>query len=154
MKTDPKLVLGKMQCYCAYRERCISDIREKVKQYNLVESEKESIIESLIAENYIDEKRYAESFVRSKFSYNNWGRIKIRYMLTQKGISTSTIENALKTIDEDAYNQLIEKLMQQKVSDLTKRKKTDVPLKVVNYLLGKGFEKSLIYQSIKKSPLL
>ena len=35
------------------------------------------IIEMLKKENFINEERYAIGFVKDKFNYNKWGKIKI-----------------------------------------------------------------------------
>ena len=153
MKDDPKTVLSKMQRFCAYKERCISEVRNKMKLLRLSDREKENIVESLQAENFIDEERYSKSFARSKFLYNNWGKIKIKYVLAQKGLPRSSIENALKTIDEDEYIECIEKLIRKKTSELKKKEKTDVPFRVMNYMTVKGFERHIVYQIQKTKAL-
>ena len=88
MKTDSKEkdLFLKLCRYCAYRERAISEVREKMTALDINECLQKRLIEQLIAENFINEKRYAESFARGKFRNNRWGRLKISKALLAKQI--------------------------------------------------------------------
>ena len=70
--------LYKSAAYCSQSEHCISDLRNKLTQWGVMESDWDKIIRYLVDENYINESRYAIAFTKDKFRYNKWGKIKIR----------------------------------------------------------------------------
>ncbi len=49
----------------------------KLSLWGIENDDAEKIIEILIKENFINEARFAAAFVRDKFKYNKWGKIKI-----------------------------------------------------------------------------
>ena len=67
----------KMEFYCAYQERCHSDVINKLNKLGVFGDEEDEYICYLIDENYLSETRYSEAYVRGKFNNNNWGRVKI-----------------------------------------------------------------------------
>ena len=62
---------------CAGREMCLSDIRRKLILWGVKSDDTDNILNLLIQGKFIDEKRYAAAFVKDKFRYNKWGKIKI-----------------------------------------------------------------------------
>ena len=45
---SPDQVLDKMAKYCAYQERCVKDVTEKLKTFELTQKEKDEILDYLI----------------------------------------------------------------------------------------------------------
>ena len=86
MKTGSKEkdLFLKLCRYCAYRERCISELRDKMKTLELSDDIQGKLIELLKKENFVHEKRFAESYVRGKFRNNAWGMQKIKQGLKSK----------------------------------------------------------------------
>ena len=73
-------VLYKLAAKCSVSEQCLSDVEAKLKRYDLSEEERTRILQHLVEEKYIDDKRYAEAFVRDKYRFNknkkwHWGRL-------------------------------------------------------------------------------
>ena len=77
----------KMAKYCAYQERCQSEIRHRLKGSGLSNEEIENVICDLIEQNFTNEERFAKAFVRGKFNQKGWGKNKIKQHLIQKEIS-------------------------------------------------------------------
>ena len=96
-------VLSRLTARCSTTELCLSDIRKKLDATDLTDEEKEGILHRLLDEGYVDEARYARAFVRDKFRFSGWGRIKIAQGLRAKQIATTDIAEALEEIDEDDY---------------------------------------------------
>lgn len=145
----PEQALQKARHYCAWQERCHSEVKEKLYSYGLKKHHVDILITQLIEENYLNEERYAIQFAGGHFRMKQWGRIKIKYELKQKGISDYLINKALRTIDLDEYEQTLDKLAAAKWKTLKgtamlKKSKTTA------YLLQKGFENSLIQPCLKK----
>ena len=76
----------KAALYCSIAERCEQAIIEKMAKWGTPEDEQQAIINKLIEDDFLNERRYATAFARDKFRFNQWGRIKISYALKLKGI--------------------------------------------------------------------
>ena len=79
-----KQALGKMAKFCAYQERCQSEIKYKLFGTGLSNDEIDNIICDLIEHKFLDEERFAKAFVRGKFNQKGWGRIKIQQHLNYR----------------------------------------------------------------------
>ena len=93
----------KMKKYCAYQERCQSEIRIKLFGSGLKDDEIENILCNLIEQNFINEQRFAKTFVRSKFRQKRWGKVKIKIHLKQKNISDYCIKIGMEEINTNEY---------------------------------------------------
>ena len=72
-----RVLLSKAMNLCSKREYCCHDIREKLLTWGISKNDSERIISVLTSERFIDEARYANAFVKDKFKYNKWGKVKI-----------------------------------------------------------------------------
>src|ERR1041384_3800157 len=93
----------KIKQYCAYQERCHSEVREKLYSFELYKKDVEQIISQLIEENYVNEERFAIQYAGGKFRMKQWGKVKIKHALKQKQVSEYAIKKALKEINEKDY---------------------------------------------------
>ncbi len=143
--------LEKIKQYCAYQERCHSEVRSKLLSMKVYGDELENIIVELIADEFLNEERFANQFARGKFYQKNWGKIKIKYELKSKGISAYLIQNALSEIDEDDYEKTLFKLANQKLITLKNSKNRFAKMNALkNYLQQKGYESHLIMKVIQE----
>ena len=69
---SPDEALHKAAALCSAKECCIYDIREKLARWNISDKDKNSIINRLISEKFIDEARYCTAFVKDKFRFSGW----------------------------------------------------------------------------------
>jgi len=136
--------LQKIKHYCSYQERSHAEVKEKLYSFGLWKKDVEPIISELIEENYLNEERFARLYAGGHFRMKHWGRIKIRYELKQKQISDYCIKKGLTEIDDEAYQQTLKKLFDQKWNSLTSEKNILVrKSKTLSYLLQKGYERDL-----------
>ncbi|MBK7884826.1 MAG: RecX family transcriptional regulator [Chitinophagaceae bacterium] len=141
----PQQALQKIKHYCAYQERCHSEVKDKLYSFGLHKNEVEQIISTLIEDNYLNEERFAIQFAGGHFRTKNWGRVKIRYELKQKQVSEYGIRKALQQIDEGEYFKTLEKLYSGKLESLKSEKNIFIKKrKLQQYLQQKGFELDLI----------
>ncbi|MFZ9386402.1 MAG: regulatory protein RecX [Chitinophagaceae bacterium] len=140
----PEQALQKLKHYCAYQERCHSEVRDKLYELGVRTKEHDEIISYLIEENYLNEERFAIAFAGGKWRVNRWGRTKIRYALKQKQVSEYCISKALKQIDEEEYRAILKKLAGEKYASLKKDQYLVRKKKTTDYLAGRGFETHLI----------
>ncbi len=150
-KLTPLLALPKLKQYCAYQERCHSEVKEKLAGYGVYGDDAAEIISKLIEENYLNEERFAIHFAGGRFRVKQWGRVKIRYELKQKLVSEYCIKKALKSIDPDDYEITLQKLAEQKLKTLKGEKNIFIKKrKLQDFLLQRGFETDLIREVVKK----
>ena len=150
-KYNEKQALFKITAWCARREHTKQEARDKL--YLLMEvplpnNEVEEIIDGLVKDDFINEKRYVKAYVSDKFRLNKWGRIKIENGLKLKGISSEMINKGLKQIDEKEYlNALSELIDKKKEKELGACPKLN---KLARFAVSRGFEAELVWEKVNK----
>ena len=142
----------KLRHYCAYQDRCHSEVRTKAYSYGLRRSDVEELISRLIEENCLNEERFAKAFAGGKFRMKQWGKIKIRSALKSKQISNYCIASALDEIDDAKYNEMLHRLAVKRWNSI-KGTGTNLFVKMSktrDHLLLKGYEANLIATEIRK----
>ena len=139
-------ILYKLAAKCSTSEQCLSDVESKLAKYDLTEEERTRILRHLVEERYIDDRRYAEAFVRDKYRFNKWGRIKIAQGLRMKGIDSETISTAMKAIDEAEYLDILRDLIKAKRKSTRGKNDYEINGKLVRFATGRGFEYAAIRQ--------
>jgi len=143
----PQQALPKIKQFCAYQERCHSEIKEKLYGYGLSLNDAEEIISKLVEENFLNEERFAIHFAGGKFRIKQWGRIKIKYELKKKNVSNYCIKKALAAINMSDYFATVSKLAYIKFKSLKSEKNIFVKkTKLHSHLRLKGFESNLIQE--------
>ncbi|MEO6681491.1 MAG: regulatory protein RecX [Ginsengibacter sp.] len=149
MSFTPEQSLSKIKHFCAYQERCHSEVKTKLYSFGLNKDEVEEIVYLLITENYLNEERFAIMYAGGKFRMRQWGKNKIRQSLKQKQISDYCIKKALNEIDEEDYRKTFFKLAEQKIESLKKEKNIFIKKrKLQDYLIQKGYETNLIMEVV------
>jgi len=146
-------ILNKMRKYCAFQERCISDIEKKLGRFIISKNDKIQIINSLTIEKYIDEKRFSISYCHGKFKIKKWGKQKIKNELIKKKISKENIEIAINSISMSDYIKALNDLINFKIKYI---KDTDVfnrNGKLARFLLQRGYEFDIIWDQINKNKI-
>ena len=144
----PDQVLDKMAKYCAYQERCVKDVRDKLKTFDIPQKEKDEILDYLLDNRFVNDDRFAKSFVRGKINQSGWGANKIRFHLIQKGIDKAIIDEALGQTDEEAYRQRLIDILKAKSKTVKAANDFERKRKLAAYAMQKGFEGSLVWEVI------
>jgi regulatory protein len=140
-----KASLSRAMALCSKREYCRDDIYSKLQQWGAGENDCNKILRALVSEKFIDELRYSKAFAKDKFSYNKWGRIKIAANLRIKKIPPEIIKEALASIDNDKYLQILNDLISSHRKRIKARNQYELKGKLMRFALAKGFESGLIY---------
>ena len=140
-------VIQKMQYFCAYRDRSEKEARLKLHSFGQSESTNEEIIQFLKNDRFIDDDRFTESYVHSKFHSAQWGKIKIKTQLQLKGISNHIIRQHLDNIDEECYLEAMKDIIAKWLRTHVANK--DCKAKLYRFLLSRGFENELIMECLK-----
>ena len=145
----PDQVLDKMAKYCAYQERCVKDVRDKLKTYEIPQKERDKILEYLLDNRFVNDERFAMSFVRGKINQSGWGVNKIRFHLVQKGIPKEIIDEALALTDEEVYRQRLVDILKTKSKTVKADSDFEKKRKLAAYAMQKGFEAALVWEVLK-----
>ena len=149
----PDQVLDKMARYCAYQERCVKDVREKLKTFDIAQEAKDEILDYLLDNRFVNDERYAKSFVRGKVNQSGWGLNKIRFHLVQKGIDKDIIDEALGQTDDETYRQRLIDILKVKAKTVKAATDFEKKRKLAAYAMQKGFEGGLVWEVVKELEL-
>lgn len=138
-------MLSRLQAQCSRREYCSGDVLAKaLKALDGNAALAGEVLDSLVADGFLSDARYASAFAREKAQLDGWGPIKIRHALALKGISREVADTALLEIDEPAADGRLERLMAAKAKLL--QGDPQARLKLIRYALSRGYE----YNQIQK----
>ena len=145
----PDQVLDKIAKYCAYQERCVKDVRDKMKTYDISQEDREKILDYLLDNRFVNDERFAKSFVRGKINQSGWGLNKIRFHIIQKGIAKEIIDEALQQTDEEVYRQRLIDILKTKSKTVKAETEFEKKRKLAAYAMQKGFEGGLVWEVVK-----
>ena len=146
-----KEIYDKMEYYCSYQDRCHKEVEQKLANFNLIPEAKEKIIIHLIEHKFINEERFAKSFVRGKHNYKGWGKKRIVQELKFREISKRNIDSALKEISRRCVFRKFSRMLAEKNwNSIKERKGPKKNKKFVDFLLRKGYETDLIYNKLQE----
>ncbi len=148
--TDPDLALSKIESWCAYQERCQQETRDKLYSWGLWSEAVENIIVELISRNFLNEERFAIAYAGGKFRMMKWGKQKIKNELKKRKISDAIIRKALKEIGEDDYENTLEKTLAGRWKLEKEKHPLKKKLKVMRYMISRGYETDAVHESILK----
>jgi regulatory protein len=144
------VVLSRFQALCSKSEQCSADIlRKLLKTFDGDEDKAQEVLQSLKADKFVDDARYAAAFARDKARLEGWGPLKIRFKLRSKGIAEAAIEEGLASIDSDEAEQKLYRLV------LAKRKSLEgdpqIKLKLLKFALGRGYSYDQVAPAVDKA---
>ena len=131
--------LQKLAALCSQSEHCTSEMKEKMTRWGIDEDAQQRVVEYLVANRYVDDRRYARSFVNDKLKYNKWGPRKSEQSLWMKHIDESILREALDDVDNEEYISVLRPLLTSKRK--TTKAETDYEMnqKLLRFAIGRGF---------------
>lgn len=145
-----KQATKKLEHYCAYQDRCHEEVIQKLRSMKMDQDEIDQIIVQLIADNFLNEERFACSYARGKHRIKHWGKIRIVNELKFRKISQYNINLALKEITTEEYEATFHNLAEQNWESIRESNPLKKRKKFCDYLLRKGFESNLVYEKVKE----
>jgi len=135
-------IIFKLEAFCAYQERCVSEVRTKLERLGADESLSKEVINYLIEQRFLNEKRFVEAYVQGKLRIKKWGRQKIKAALFQKRIDAKLIQEGIySAISDEEYQQVLASLIERKNRELSTEKNLQIKKqKLMRFLLSRGFQ--------------
>ena len=146
-----KAALSRAMSLCASNEHCSTEIHARLESWGLKSDDADRIIDMLVKENFINDKRYAEAFVSDKFRHNKWGKVKMAALLRAKRLPPDLIESALETLDEDQYRQTVRELMASHRRVTRAKSRFEMKGKLLRFGLSRGFESHILYDILNET---
>jgi regulatory protein len=142
--------LKRIMQYCSLAERCTHDVVKKLVSWDVLEEDMDEILERLRQEKFLDDTRYAKSFVNDKWRLDQWGKGKIKNSLFQKGFDELQIEHALEVIDQEEYVSGMQILLSKKRNTIKSETEVQQMKKLLSFGQSRGFEDELIWQWLER----
>lgn len=142
--------IKKLEHYCAYQERCHKEVSQKLKGMYMIPEAIDVIIVHLLQNNFLNEERFAKTFVSGKLKIKKWGKRRLTSELKKKDISKININQALTEIDEEEYIEIFNDLAEKRYKSIKEKDKYKKKRRLADYLLYRGWESYLVYDKVNE----
>ena len=143
-----EIALQRLTALCASAEHCEYEMMEKMRKWEVEESDRERIMAYLRQAKFVDDERYARAFVSDKVRYNKWGRRKVEQGLWAKHISEDIRQRVLNEVDDSQYKLVLTDLLKSKRRSIKAADGYEMNRKLIKYALSRGFDYSIIKQCL------
>lgn len=141
-------IITKLERYCAYQDRCTQEVLTKLRSLQVEEKEAQQILRLLKNDGFVDDERYAQSYIRGKVGLKQWGKQKIRMSLLQKGIPKELINKYLEHITPQQYTDNLQAAVRKWTQSHGPVIQENIT-KLYRHLMAKGYT----YEEIKRVEL-
>ena len=145
----PQQALQSLMRMCARSEHSSGDALRLMRTWGVPEAEQRAVLDKLLADRYIDNRRYAEAYTREKSQLSGWGERKIAMQLRLKGVERETISAVLaELMDDDAKQERLREKLQRKLRSTKAANDYELRGKLLRYALGLGYDYDMVADAI------
>ncbi|WP_062353187.1 recombination regulator RecX [Bacillus kwashiorkori] len=134
--------------YLSYRMRSVLEVRQYLSEKEVPEDIIDKIIKRLQTNNYLNDKEFAEAFVKTKIKTSDHGPNSIKRSLAEKGIRSEIIEDSSLLYDEDTAYQNAMRLAKKYAEKKKHASKKELQQLIHVYLSRKGYKIATIHQVV------
>lgn len=142
--------IKKLEQYCAYQERCHKEVQQKLKDMGMIPEAIDVVVTHLLEHNFLNEERFAKTYVQGKFKIKKWGKRRLTLALKQKDITKYNINIGLGMISDEEYIDTFNALVEKKLGTIRESNKLKKKKKLADYLLYRGWEPHLVYDKVNE----
>lgn len=142
--------LNALMNLCSRGERSSGDALRLMRSWEVEPAEMQGVLDKLFSDKYIDDRRYAEAFVRDKISFGSWGMYKITQGLAQKGISKDIIAEVTGSIDRDQIRERLEVLIAKKMKSTRESDKYKLKNKLIRAGASAGYDMGSVVEVVNR----
>lgn len=136
----PGQAFASLMRLCAKAERSSGDALRLMRGWGIADADARRVLERLIADRFIDDRRYAEAFVREKMNLSGWGRYKIGASLRAKGIPQALVAEAMAQTDGTDMGERLTEILLRRMRTLKAATPFDARAKLMRYALSQGYD--------------
>lgn len=133
--------------YLAQRPRSVAEVRDRLAAHPLPAQTVETVIERLQQAGYLDDAAFAHFWVSNREQFRPRAPLALRQELRQKGVSDTTINVALHSLDQASSARRAATAQAQRYRALDH---TLFRQKLGNYLLRRGFSHDVVWPLIEQ----
>lgn len=141
-------IYNKCVKYICVRLRSINEMKEYMYRQGIDDEYIEEIIERLIKNGLLDDRKFALAFVKDKMKFSTMGPYRIEMELKKHRIDDKIIYESIHSITYDEINDKINKQINKLIK--SNRKKINLRNKIYNNLLSLGYSSDMIVNNINK----
>lgn len=133
---------------CSRAEKSSGDALRLMHRWGVPEAEQQGVLDKLITQRFIDDRRYAEAYVREKSQLSGWGTRKIAMQLRQKGVDKGIITEVLAALDDDDMRQRLRERLERKLRTTKAATEYDLRGKLLRHALSAGYDYDITVEII------
>jgi len=118
--------------------------------WELPEDAVKRIIDRLKKEKFLDNARFARSFINDKLKFNKWGKTKIIFELRRRNIPESIYNPILEELAGDEFEKQLMHILSVKEKSVKAKNDYDKKTKLIRFALGRGFTMDLSIKSVNR----
>ena len=130
--------------YITTKMRSEKEIQEYLNKYEIPMEEQEKIIQKLKENGFLNDKRFAASFVADKVHLSNMGPYQIRRELEKYNIDSIVIEEQLAQYEDSIFEEKLRKMISKKIAADHKHSRYQLQQKLIQDFMNLGYEKEQI----------
>ncbi len=146
----PEQAMASLMRLCARSEKSSGDALRLMAGWGVEPAEARKVLARLEKEKFIDDRRYAEAYVREKTNLNGWGTYKIKRMLSTKGVSREIIESVVGSLDRSASQDRLADMLARKKQRLKAADNYDMKGKLMRYGMSLGYEYDAVMAAVER----
>jgi len=150
MKLSEPRALNRIANYCSRSERCEYDVRRKLAVWELPDEAIKRIIDRLKKERYLDDSRYAKSFINDKLKFNKWGKTKIIFELRKRNIPESVYNPVFEELTGSEFEEQLIHILSIKAKSVKGKNDYDKKTKLIRFAIGRGFSMDSVIKCVNK----
>ena len=136
---------------CSRSEKSTGDALRLMRTWGVPEAEQRGVLDKLIADRYIDNRRYAEAYTREKSQLAGWGERKIAMQLRLKGVERETISAVLaELMANDSMAERLHEKLTKKLSTVKAANDYELRGKLLRYALGLGYDYDMAAEAVER----
>lgn len=137
---SPEQALTALMRLAARSEKSSGDALRLMQNWGVEPSARQGVLQKLIETRFIDDRRYAEAFVRDKMRFSGWGLFKLRTALRNKGISVEIIDEVLHSLDRSDMAERLRNRLERKMHTVKYSSQYDLRSKLMRYGASLGYD--------------
>lgn len=136
---------------CSRSEKSTGDALRLMRTWGVPEAEQHGVLDKLIADRYIDNRRYAEAYTREKSQLAGWGERKIAMQLRLKGVERETISAVLaELMANDTMAERLHEKLAKKLRTIKAANDYELRGKLLRYALGLGYDYDMAAEAVDR----
>ncbi len=147
---SPEQALSSLMRQCARAERSSGDALRLMARWGVAPDQRIEILQRLISDKFIDDRRYAEAYMREKLNLSGWGARKIASSLRAKGVAEGIVSELISDIDRSSMGERLYSKLERKFATVKGKDSYDRKSKLIRYGISLGYDYDMVLGAVAK----